>query len=100
MDATILLIEDDPSIREVTAIGLRNAGFVVETANDGREGLDRFEAWTTATCGSGCRGTFDVTLRYDVGTARWGTLRTYYDSAKDGQPQGVRDYPVWLTPVS
>ena len=44
MDATILLIEDDPSIREVTAIGLRNAGFTVETANDGREGLDRFEA--------------------------------------------------------
>ncbi len=44
VDATILLIEDDPSIREVTAIGLRNAGFAVETANDGREGLDRFEA--------------------------------------------------------
>ena len=26
MDARILLVEDDPSIREVTAIGLRNAG--------------------------------------------------------------------------
>jgi two-component system, OmpR family, response regulator MtrA len=44
MDARILLIEDDPSIREVTAIGLRNAGFTVETADDGRAGLDRFEA--------------------------------------------------------
>lgn len=44
MDARILLVEDDPSIREVTAIGLRNAGFTVETANDGRAGLDRFEA--------------------------------------------------------
>ena len=44
MDARILLIEDDPSIREVTAIGLRNAGFTIETANDGRAGLDRFEA--------------------------------------------------------
>ena len=43
MDARILLIEDDPSIREVTAIGLRNAGFTVETADDGRAGLDRFE---------------------------------------------------------
>ena len=43
MDAKILLVEDDPSIREVTAIGLRNAGFTVETAADGREGLDRFE---------------------------------------------------------
>ncbi len=44
MDARILLIEDDPSIREVTAIGLRNAGFTVETADDGRAGLDQFEA--------------------------------------------------------
>ena len=44
MDARILLVEDDPSIREVTAIGLRAAGFTVETARDGREGLDRFEA--------------------------------------------------------
>jgi two-component system response regulator MtrA len=44
VDAKILLVEDDPSIREVTAIGLRNAGFTVETAEDGRAGLDRFES--------------------------------------------------------
>jgi two-component system, OmpR family, response regulator MtrA len=44
VDARILLVEDDPSIREVTAIGLRNAGFTVETADDGRAGLDRFAA--------------------------------------------------------
>jgi two-component system response regulator MtrA len=44
VDARILLVEDDPSIREVTAIGLRNAGFTVDTADDGRAGLDRFEA--------------------------------------------------------
>ena len=44
MDARILLVEDDPSIREVTAIGLRAAGFTVETAGDGRQGLDRFGA--------------------------------------------------------
>jgi two-component system response regulator MtrA len=44
VDARILLIEDDPSIREVTAIGLRNAGFTVDTADDGRAGLDRFAA--------------------------------------------------------
>jgi Response regulator receiver domain len=42
MDARILLVEDDPSIREVTAIGLRNAGFTVETAADGVAGLERF----------------------------------------------------------
>ena len=42
MDARILLVEDDPSIREVTAIGLRNAGFAVTTAVDGIDGLERF----------------------------------------------------------
>ncbi|MFL5649004.1 MAG: response regulator [Chloroflexota bacterium] len=44
MDARILLVEDDPSIREVTAIGLRNAGFSVTTAADGAEALARFAA--------------------------------------------------------
>ena len=44
MDARILLVEDAPSIREVTAIGLRNAGFTVETADDGAAGLERFAA--------------------------------------------------------
>jgi germination protein M len=52
-----------------------------------------------ATCGSGCRGTFDVTVRYDVPKAQWGTLRVWDGSAKDGSPQDVREYPVWLTPV-
>ena len=42
MDARILLVEDDPSIREVTAIGLRAAGFEVETASDGAAGLERW----------------------------------------------------------
>ena len=40
MDARILLVEDDPSIREVTAIGLRSAGFDVDTASDGAAGLE------------------------------------------------------------
>ncbi|HSJ92752.1 MAG TPA: response regulator transcription factor, partial [Gaiellaceae bacterium] len=42
MDERVLLVEDDPSIREVTALGLEGAGFRVTTAADGREGLARF----------------------------------------------------------
>jgi two-component system response regulator MtrA len=42
VDARILLVEDDPSIREVTAIGLRRAGFTVADAADGAAGLARF----------------------------------------------------------
>jgi len=42
VEASVLLVEDDPSIREVAALGLRGAGFRVETAADGREALLRF----------------------------------------------------------
>ena len=42
MDARILLVEDDPSIREVTAIALRAAGFDVDTAADGIAGLEKW----------------------------------------------------------
>jgi germination protein M len=52
-----------------------------------------------ATCGTGCRGTFDVTIPYTVSKAQWGTLRVFYGSAQDGSPQDIRDYTVWLTPA-
>ena len=56
------------------------------------------EAPTTATCGSGCRGTFDVSLAYAVTEAQWGTLRVF-DDDESGETDGIiRDYPVWLTP--
>jgi two-component system, OmpR family, response regulator MtrA len=42
MNERILIVEDDPSIRETTAIGLEGAGFRVREAADGREALDRF----------------------------------------------------------
>lgn len=42
MDAHILMIEDDASIREVTTLGLQAAGFTVTTALDGDEGLAQF----------------------------------------------------------
>src|SRR5882672_2477528 len=44
VDGRILLIEDDPSIREVTTLGLRAAGFDVVAAGDGLAGLERFSA--------------------------------------------------------
>jgi two-component system response regulator MtrA len=44
VDARILLVEDDPSIREVTALGLSAAGFGVTAAADGAEGLERWRA--------------------------------------------------------
>jgi two-component system, OmpR family, response regulator MtrA len=39
VDTRVLLVEDDRSIREVTAVGLRRAGFEVTTAASGDEAL-------------------------------------------------------------
>ena len=53
-----------------------------------------------ASCGTGCRGTFSLTVEYDVSKAQWGTLRVFDPSEQNGTPTSVRDYPVWLTPRS
>ena len=42
MDEHVLLVEDDPSIREVASLGLEQAGFRVTATGDGRDALDRF----------------------------------------------------------
>jgi spore germination protein GerM len=52
----------------------------------------------SATCGSGCWGTFDASIPYQVSSAGWGTLRVWVASAVDGSPESTTDYPVWLTP--
>jgi two-component system response regulator MtrA len=44
VDATVLLVEDDASVREVTQVGLQRAGFTVLTARDGNEGLSLFRS--------------------------------------------------------
>lgn len=55
------------------------------------------ETPTSATCGTGCRGTFDITITYSVEVAQWGTLRVL-DGDESGATAGIaRDYPVWLT---
>jgi germination protein M len=50
-----------------------------------------------ATCGSGCRGTFEFTVNYQVSRSHWGTLRVI-EGDESGQTSGTaRDYPVWLS---
>jgi two-component system response regulator MtrA len=41
VDERVLLVEDDASIREIASLGLKDAGFRVTGAVDGREGLTR-----------------------------------------------------------
>jgi hypothetical protein len=56
------------------------------------------EETVTATCGTGCWGTFRTDLAYDISKAQYGTLRVYSESAKDGSRENVTEYRVWLTP--
>jgi hypothetical protein len=53
-----------------------------------------------ASCGTGCWGTWSLSLDYTVGQGQWGRLRVYNLSAKDGSVEDAVDYRVWLTPAS
>ena len=53
--------------------------------------------FTTATCGTGCRGTYSTDVEYEVGSTQPGTIRVYEVSAMDGSPQNVVEIPVTLT---
>lgn len=52
----------------------------------------------SSTCGTGCWGTFEITVPYSVPNAGWGTLRVYERSAAEGSPINITEYPVWLAP--
>jgi hypothetical protein len=56
------------------------------------------QAVITASCGTGCWGTFDQSIPYNVSVAGWGTLQVYELSARDGSIENLTEYPVWLTP--
>ncbi len=55
--------------------------------------------FTTATCGTGCRGDFATTIEFDVSEEQEGTLVVQDDDADgDGKPQHEVRMPVTLTP--
>jgi germination protein M len=61
-----------------------------------RNGKSLVDTPVRATCGTGCWGTFDVTLSYHVSSAQWGTLRVWDISEYSGRRVAVREYPVYL----
>jgi hypothetical protein len=57
--------------------------------------------FTTATCGTGCRGTFSVTVEYDVRSEQKGTIVVHDDDAAGtGHPPHEVKIPVLLHPAS
>ncbi len=56
------------------------------------------ERAVSASCGTGCWGTFDVTIPYQVNQVEPASVTVYDLSAKDGSRVNVASYPVTLTP--
>jgi hypothetical protein len=54
--------------------------------------------FTTASCGTGCRGDYSVTASYSGPRSQPGTIEVFESSAKDGQPINVQLIPVTLAP--
>lgn len=54
--------------------------------------------FTTATCGTGCRGDYSVSVPFKVDHEQQGTIEVFESSAQDGSPINVVDIPVILMP--
>ena len=62
-------------------------------------GKELIRTFTTATCGTGCRGRFNKTLTYDVDKTQFGTLVVQDDDADgDGKPSFEVRVPLRLEP--
>jgi germination protein M len=89
---------DDPVTIEGTA-NVFEANLGVEILN--ASGQQIASSFTTATCGTGCRGTFSITLDYDVGEEQNGTIIIHDDDAAGtGTSPHKVGIPVHLTPAS
>jgi germination protein M len=65
----------------------------------GAEGRELERTFVTATCGTGCRGTFELSLPYKVRKAQEASLVLSDDDADgDGHPQHEVSIPVLLEP--
>ena len=61
-----------------------------------QEGRVLWDGFTTATCGTGCRGEFTAEIPYQVGEAQVGTLVAWETSMENGSRLYLREHPVWL----
>jgi hypothetical protein len=58
------------------------------------------ETFTTATCGTGCRGDYTIDVPFSVNTPQSGAIQVFEVSAKDGSMINIVRIPVTLAPGS
>lgn len=61
-------------------------------------GREVARTFTTATCGTGCRGRYSKSVRFSVSSEQPGTIEVFEESAEDGRPINVVRIPVTLRP--
>jgi Immunoglobulin-like domain of bacterial spore germination/Sporulation and spore germination len=61
-------------------------------------GAEIATSFTTATCGTGCRGDYSVAVPYRLADEQSGAVQVYEVSAEDGSRINVVDIPVTLAP--
>lgn len=64
--------------------------------DDGGEVLA--EKFATATCGTGCRGTYRVTISVNVPGETEATIEVFESSAEDGSPMNMVRVPITIVP--
>jgi hypothetical protein len=57
-----------------------------------------FEGFTTATCGTGCRGDYSEAIDFEIDSEQQGVLEVFESSAKDGSDIHKVSIPVTLVP--
>jgi hypothetical protein len=61
-------------------------------------GKEIARTFTTASCGTGCRGDYSVAVPYSVSSVQRGTVEVYESSVQTGSPVNVQRIPVTLAP--
>ncbi len=64
-----------------------------------RDGEVITDGFTTATCGSGCRGDFSERMKFEVAMPTFAKLNVYSPSAEDGSRMFEVSVPVYLCPA-
>ncbi len=62
------------------------------------EGNVLFQGFTTATCGTGCRGDYSAAIDFEIDFEQEGTLEVFESSAEDGSDIHKVSIPVTLQP--
>ncbi len=62
-----------------------------------KSGTEIARTFTQATCGTGCRGDYSVSVSYRIDHEQPGTVEVFESSAKDGSAVNVVRIPVTLT---